>query len=236
MNKKIFTSGLFLGSLFLSSLLVAPVAAAKVLLLSVPFTSQAPLGEWRDERQQDGCEEASALMARAWLNNIKSKSKTEISKKEWREQIIALADFEQEKYQEYRDLSLADMAAWIFEDYFGYEAVSVKKIKQAGDILKELEKGNLVLAPMNGRALKNPYFTPPGPERHMIVIKGYDYNSGQFITNDPGTRRGESYRYSSKTIFNALRAYDTGYHKPFKTAPKEVLIVAPPSKQPVALK
>src|SRR3989338_7629179 len=39
---------------------------AKVLW-EVPFTSQAPRGNWKDPRQQAGCEEASVLMAMRWV-------------------------------------------------------------------------------------------------------------------------------------------------------------------------
>jgi len=220
-------SGHFLGPLLLLSFIfISPTAAlAKSLVLTVPFTSQAPLAQWKDERQQDGCEEAAALMARAWLKGEALQKTTPLIQKAWRDKIVNLSDFEQKKYGEYRDVSLNDMVAWIFKDYFKYEKVSVKPIKTAADIIRELEKGNLILTPMNGQLLKNPYFTAPGPERHMILIKGYDYQTKQFITNDPGTRRGENYRYSAKILFGAIRAYPTGYKKPIKDVVKEMLVV-----------
>ena len=40
------------------------------------------------------------------------------------------------------------------------------------------------------------YYAHPGPVRHMLLIKGYDGERGVFITNDPGTRHGESFEYS----------------------------------------
>ena len=33
----------------------------------VPFTAQAPLGNWGNVKQGNGCEEASVLMAYAWV-------------------------------------------------------------------------------------------------------------------------------------------------------------------------
>jgi hypothetical protein len=204
----------------------ASPAVKKNIVLSVPFTSQAPLFEWKDERQQDGCEEASALMALVW-----AKGGQGYTKKVWRDKIVGLSDWENKKYGEYRDVALTDMVDWIFRDYFDYSGAQIKTVKSAADIRSELEKGNLVLAPMNGQALKNPNFTSPGPERHMILIKGYDYKAKQFITNDPGTRKGENYRYSEKTIFNAIRAYKTGYKLPFGPLRKEVIVV---SKLPAA--
>ena len=51
----------------------------------VPFTSQAPTGNWDDERQQDGCEETSALMAMLWVRNktiTAKQAETEIMNKQ----------------------------------------------------------------------------------------------------------------------------------------------------------
>lgn len=196
--------------------------AGQTIVQAVPFTAQAPLAQWSDKRQQDGCEEAAAAMAMAWVKGEKGKSKAE-----WRTEILAISDFEKKEYGEYRDISLKDIKAWIFTAYYDYDGVSLKTIGSADEIREELEKGKLVLAPMNGRQLKNPYFTAPGPERHMVLIKGYDYATKQFISNDPGTRRGEDYRYPAKVIFKAIRAYTTGYHGPFAKIPKQVLVVSP---------
>ena len=199
-----------------------PVLAAAPATIdqAVPFTSQAPLGEWKDQRQQDGCEEAVAAMAMAWVGKEKN-----ITKDNWRLRILILSNFEKKKYGEYRDVSSRDIVAWLFNDYFNYQKVSLKPVKDVSDIIKELEAGHLVLLPMDGQKLKNPYFSPPGPERHMIMVRGYDYAKDQFITNDPGTRRGAAYHYSSATIFQAIRAYETGYHKPIKEVVKEMIVV-----------
>ncbi len=204
-----------------STAVVAPKASSSNFIIPVPFTSQAPLGEWSDERQQDGCEEASVVMAMAWVNGEKT-----IAKAEWLKRILALSDFEEEKYGEYRDVALKDMVSWMFNDYFGYEKIAIKPVASSSAILRELERGNIVLIPTNGRALKNPNFKSPGPEEHMILIKGYDYKMEQFITNDPGTRLGENYRYSPTVIFNAIRPYETGYKLPFpKVLVREMIVV-----------
>lgn len=60
----------------------------------------------------------------------------------------------------------------------------------------------------------------------MILIKGYDYKTKQFITNDPGTRRGENYRYSALTIFKAIRPYRTGNKVAFAKLVKEMLVIS----------
>ena len=189
----------------------------------IPFTAQAPLANWADQRQQDACEEAASLMAMAWVHGEKETDKK--SPADWEQAIISLADWEQEKYGEHRDLFLGDVIKWIFVDYFKYEKVKIKSVASSTDILVELEKGNIVLAPMNGHKLKNPYFTVPGPLTHMILIKGYDYGSHEFITNDPGTRKGENYRYSDKVVLTALNAYPTGSHEEIIKPVKAVIVV-----------
>lgn len=191
-------------------IIVIPVWAAKIIDQKVNFTAQAPLGEWSDPRQQDACEEAVALMSVNWGRNLAS-----LSLEQGRDELVLLSDFQQEKYGEYRDASLEDIVSRIFIDYFQYNKVKIKDVLKPEDIIAELEKGNLVLIPANGQVLNNPYFTPPGPERHMVLIKGYDYETKEFITNDPGTRQGANYRYAQEVLFDAIRPYKTGYHEAF---------------------
>lgn len=192
-----------------------------VILLSVPFISQAPLAHWEDARQQDGCEEAGALMAMAWaMGNI------DTSPAAAEKAIIDLADWEQETYGENLDVNIDDVASRIFQDYFNYYKVESVIIKDKEDLIAALSAGKLILAPTNGQALHNPNFKAPGPERHLVVIIGYDFKKDEFITNDPGTRRGAGYRYSSDILFKAIRAYPTGYHLPIVGAEKKVLFVS----------
>ena len=186
---------------------------------NVPFSPQAPFGNWGDQRQEDGCEEASALMAVRWANG------QGLTREEALSEILAISDFEQEKYGEYRDISVEDTIDWIFKDYFNYGKVQLKNVLTVDDIIEELNNGNIVVVPMDGQLLYNPYFTPPGPERHMILIKGYDPATKMFITNDPGTKRGESYNYSAQTIYNAILHYSTGYHEPVIRTEKVMIVV-----------
>lgn len=187
---------------------------------TVPFTSQAPTGDWEDQRQQDGCEEASALMAVYWARGERLDSNVALR------EILAISDYEQEKYGEYRDIAVDDVVKWIFKDYFKHDKALVKRDATIDDIIAELQKGNIILMPADGQKLGNPYFTAPGPERHMLVIRGYDPVAKEFITNDPGTRRGKAYRYNEYTLYNAIMAYSTGYHVPVIGMPKHIIVVS----------
>ncbi len=205
----------------IASLILLLIASPALSATTVPFIAQAPLAQWSDSRQQDGCEEATAIMAMAWVNGA-----TKLDKTNSRNLINKISDFEKKEYGEYRDVYVDDVVNNIFKGWFKYEKVKVLKKATLEQIKKELAKGNLVLVPTNGRALKNPNFKSPGPERHMVLIKAYDTKKKQFITNDPGTRNGENYRYNESLLFKAIRAYPTGYHKKIVGTEKSVIIVA----------
>lgn len=187
--------------------------------LNIPFTSQAPFGNWSDKRQQDGCEEAAALMAVYWA---RGKS---LSREKALEEIIKISDYEKEKYGEFRDASARDTMNRIIKDYLGFYNVHLRVRITKQDIINELDRGRAVIAPVNGRILKNPYYTQPGPPRHMIVISGYDQARDVFITNDPGTRQGEGWEYSGDRLYYAIRDYQTGFHLDIFEINKVMIVV-----------
>ncbi len=196
-----------------------PNFSRQFIMYDVPFTPQAPFAEWEDQRQQDGCEEASILMAMRWVQD------RDLSLSEARTIILDMADFLLVKYGEYRDTSAEDMITRIFNDYFEYYNVRLKTRVSIDDIKEELRRGNIILAPTNGRLLGNPYFSGEGPEYHALIIKGYDERTGEFITNDPGTKRGESYRYKYEVMENAIADYPTGFHRPRLQDNKTVIVI-----------
>jgi len=191
------------------------------IILSVPFIAQAPLGDWSDPRQQDACEEAGVLMAMAWI-----KDRGDIDPVVAQAEIIALADWQQEKFGEHRDLHIADVATRLFGDYFNYQLVEIKTLNNKFDLIQALKENKIILIPSDGQALANPYFTPPGPERHLLVVIGYNPKTDEFITNDPGTRQGSSFVYPADQLFNAIRVYPSGYHEEIVQSDKLGLIVS----------
>lgn len=195
-----------------------PTTSNKVLQ-NVPFTSQAPYGKWSDLRQEDGCEEASSLMAVKWARNEK------LTSEEALKEILGSSDYTLKKYQEYRDLSITDTLNWVIKDYFNYNNAAILKDITLDKIIAELTKGNVIIAPINGQIVGNPYFVAPGPINHMLVIRGYDPDKKVFITNDPGTRRGELYEYNEQVLYKAIRTYPTGAHEPNNEINKDVIVV-----------
>jgi len=139
--------------------------------------------------------------------------------------IARIADYEEKNYGGYHDTSVEDTAKRIIQGYFGSANFEVKKDIAIKDIIDQVKNGRLVIAPFDGRRLGNPYYTAPGPERHNLVIRGYDSAKKEFITNDPGTKRGEGYRYNEEILYNALRDYPTGDHQPIVQIEKNIIAV-----------
>lgn len=194
-----------------------PLPESKIIE-GVPFTSQSPFGDWADPRQQHGCEEASLLMAHCFLSG------EGLSKEKALTEIFAMSAYEEENYGGFHDLSLEDTLKF-YRAYYGYERSFVKFDIDADDIKREIAKGSPVIVPMDGTKLGNPYYTAPGPERHELIVKGYDDRAGEFVTNDPGTRFGEDYRYDYETFMGAIRAYKTGNEVPIGPVEKGMLVI-----------
>lgn len=204
---------------FFESPSVTATLAQKVISI-VPFTSQAPFGDWKDPRQQDGCEEASALMAMRWVTG------QNLNPREALTEILAISQYQEKNFGNYHDSNARDTVERIFKGYYGFTGAIAKSNISIQDIKEEINKDNLVIIPVNGQKLGNPNFTAPGPERHMLVVLSYDSQNDQFVTNDPGTRKGKNYRYKSSVIQNALLDYPTGNHVPITSQSTAMIVVS----------
>ena len=188
-------------------------------LLNIAFTSQAPAGDWDDTRQQEGCEEASVIMAVKWARN------EPLTSSEAETLIKEMSDWENKTFGSYYDTSVADTASRLFEGYFNFHNIEVKQNIDADDIISSVNTSHPVLVAVDGQKLDNPNFIGGGPLRHMILIVGYDAAKNEFITHDPGTQYGKNYRYAKTTIQNALRDYPSGNHAPLTPMPTSMIVV-----------
>lgn len=162
------------------------------------FVSQAPYAVW-DELHQEACEEASMIMVDKYFKGLNLTAHT------MEQGILDLVKWQTQN--DYRVDLTAQEAVDIINDYFGLTAqvsidVTVERIKQ------ELFSGKIIIVPAAGRKLGNPYFQTPGPIYHMLVIKGYDDVAKEFITNDPGTKRGKDFRYQYQKLISAIHDWD----------------------------
>jgi len=182
--------------------------------LDAPFIVQAPFGNWSDPVFQNACEEASIVMAMGWVNGTKT-----ITPQDAKSQIEKIVNFENKTLGYNADTDVSDVQK-IFNQYFHYQSALAKEKATLSDIKDSLSQGNLVIVPAFGRALHNPNYTAPGPIAHMLVITGYDPAAKEFITNDPGTRKGSRYRYDENVLFDAIWEYPSGPDAPTVPAGK----------------
>lgn len=176
------------------------VSANKINVFKVPFTPQAPFAKW-DTLHEEACEEASMLMvAEYFKQNPKLQLPADYAEKE----ILRLVSWEEQSHYA-MDITGIEVVK-ILKDYFGLSARVAPY--NANDLRAVLLKKQPVIIPASGRKLGNPYFKRPGPLYHMLVVKGFQGN--EFITNDPGTKRGENFRYTEKTLSKAIHDWNGG--------------------------
>ncbi len=184
----------------------------------IPFVVQAPRGEWKNPLFQNGCEEASVLIA------ARSGQREPISDAEAEKEILALSGLSAKLFGTSVDTSAKDTLG-LFRAYTGRgDGILLDQV--TGETLRAaLDRDEILIVPVDGRSLKNPHFTVPGPETHMLVIFDYDEETNEYITHDPGTRFGASYRYAKDRLENAIRDYPTGDHLPRTSIEKRAIAI-----------
>lgn len=174
------------------------------LRLDVPFLSQAPKKDWAMP-YQEACEEASVLMVQAYFAG----KRVNFTPEEGDRAILSMVDWAAQQYgPELVDMSAAEVATMV-EGYMPGLKATVRPLKTADDIKRELAKGFPVILPADGKRLENPRFRNGGPRYHMLVIKGY-LEDGRWITNDPGTQFGENFLYSQQNLLDSARDWNGG--------------------------
>jgi VanZ family protein len=167
------------------------------VLITVPFTTQAPFANW-DARHEEACEEASLIMVKYFLDG--KKLDKDVAEKE----IQDIMDFEIKKYGDDTDSTVAEIVR-LAKDYYKIDNLKVIYDFSKEDLKEQLSLRKPIIVPAAGRLLSNPNFTPPGPLYHNLVLIGYDGNI--IITNDPGTRKGQNYTYPIGTLYSAIHDF-----------------------------
>lgn len=168
---------------------------------NVPFTSQAPTGNW-DALHEEACEEASVLMVLRYFHG------TSIGSSQQADDAIVDLVAKNEALGFPVDDTAVQIVTLIHSLDPAIEATLLKNPTE--EQLKEvLSAGSLVIVPAAGRDLGNPYYTAPGPLYHMLVIRGYT-RDGYVITNDPGTKRGANYVYRWAVLLDAMHDWNGG--------------------------
>lgn len=194
-----------------------PPSPTTFLIEQVPFTPQAPHAVW-DTLHEDACEEAAVLMAARYTRGERSGLINPDSAEAEIQKIVA---WEREEFGYFEDTT-AEQTAQILREYYSINNVSVRHDISITDIKKELGQGKLVIVPAAGRLLGNPFFKQPGPIYHMLLLIGYTKDT--IITNDPGTKRGEGFRYKNDVLFNAIHDW-TGSDDTIAQGRKAMIVV-----------
>lgn len=194
------------------------------ILLQVPYTTQAPLGNW--DKHQESCEAATLTMVLSYWQHDKSV-------------VIdphvadtSIAQIDGMKVQ----LDLTDqLLGQLAENHFGY---SYRVLPNTVDTIREqLSAGRPLIAEVRTHGLGNPNY--PGYRYHyeesgwsvphFIVIIGYD-STGVWL-NDAGISRGRGYHISYAQLAHAIDDLDE--HHPNLAQGQVLLLIAPELPQRV---
>ncbi len=193
--------------------LVSPsVIPNSYLIKNFPFQSQAPLGNW-DALHEEACEEASLILVKFW------KDGKQVSAQTMEDEIQKMVAWES-AHDYAQDASVQQMAQ-IAQDYYKMAKPSPEYDITIADIKRAVSENHPVIIPAAGQLLGNPYFTPPGPVYHMMVVIGYSGNS--IIVQDVGTRRGDHYQYNQEILLNAI--HDWAGSKDNVTSGRKAMLV-----------
>jgi len=182
--------------------------------LKVPFVPQAPFGVW-DDLHNNACEETAILLVHYY------KKGSSLSKEQADSEIKKMVDYQIKKYGEHKDLNAQEIAD-LAKEFYGYKSVRVEYDFSWEEVKKKIVEGKPVIVPTAGYLLNNPYYRRPGPVYHALVIRGY--NAKELITNDPGTKRGEGYRYSYQTLDRAIHNW-TGSPETIEQGKRVMIII-----------
>ena len=173
-----------------------PVELPLKINLEVPFMSQAPLTVW-DSLHEDACEEASLLMIKHFIDKTTISSPSSFDS-----EINKMIDYEESNGYG-PSITLQDLAVIAKTEY---DLVGEIHTATISSLRTELAAGRPVIVGAAGKILPNPNFRNGGPNYHMLVIKGY--NSTEFTTDDPGTRKGHNFVYTYDDLMNAIHNWN----------------------------
>lgn len=165
---------------------------------SIPFISQAPLGDWKSP-WSDYAEEAILLM-------LQKRGESLGSARSLSSELLSLDEQITQKFGA-NPILTAQQTLETITDILGLEATLTEELTES-DLKAYLDQGNVLVLPVNGRTLESPHYTKPGPEHHMLLVT--DYTEDGFLVQDPGTARGENFFFESKILLASIQDLDGG--------------------------
>ena len=176
------------------------------LRLAVPFTTQAPLGDWANH--QESCEEANLAQVVAYWSGDHS---TVLDPGTANRTINALTSWQVKHWGSEDDLTDVRLGQ-LAEAYYGYQYEVLPLTDQA--MHEQLKAGRPVILGVTTHGLGNPHY--PGyaahylqrgySVSHFITIVGYDGSS--YVLNDPGLTPGRGYHVEYSQLLFAIGNLD----------------------------
>ena len=171
--------------------------------VSVPFTPQAPGGDW-SEPWQNACEETSLYMVTNFYEE------DDIKKEEAIEEIKSIFAVKNEEINVSLDESLATISELIEKLDLPFTTTIVYD-PTVDDLKEELAENRPIIVPVYAPELGN----IPGVDYHVLVLVGYDDETQEFIVNDPAKTDGQGVHYAYDVFMEAIHDlnsedYDAG--------------------------
>ena len=176
------------------------------LRLAVPFTTQAPLGDWA--KHQESCEEANLAQIHAyWTGDNSAVLDPGIADRT----INGLVNWQVKNWGSEDDLTDVRLGQ-LAEAYYGYAYEVLPLTDQA--MHEQLKAGHPVILGVTTHGLGNPrypgyaahYLQPGYSVSHFITIVGYDGSS--YVLNDPGLTPGRGYHVEYSQLQFAINNLD----------------------------
>jgi uncharacterized protein YvpB len=182
-----------------------PVNLPPAVILPVPFTPQAPLGNWA--QRQHTCEEASLVMVDRYLHGDHSGNLID-------SQTAEAAINQITGWKPSVDLTTQQVGE-LAKKYLGWQF----KVMPADrlNMKQQLALGRPLIVGVRTHGLGNPnypgyrnHFEDPNYSvSHYLVVVGYE--SDNYVLNDPGLTRGKGYHISFDQLMHAIDDLDQAY-------------------------
>lgn len=177
--------------------------ASSYFMLSVPYVSEAPEGDWSGN-WVNACEEATITMVEYYYKGYQN-----VSVYEAKTSLQKLFDEEDNRYGNNKNADASQMHEMI-SAFESFESIIVEN-PTIDQIKNELLNGRPVISLHRGFTLNNPNipFSPTKSSYHTVVVVGFDDVSQEFITHDPGDDvDGVNHRYSYESFMSSLHNYN----------------------------
>jgi hypothetical protein len=183
-----------------------PVNLPVAVSLPVPFTPQAPLGNWAD--RQHTCEEASLVMVDRYLHGDHSGTLIDAHTAD-------SAINQVTTWKPAQDLTTQQVGE-VAQKYMGwaYKVLPATRL----NMKQQLALGRPLIVGVRTHGLGNPNY--PGYSSHYeqtgwsvshyLVVAGYD-DKDTYILNDPGLTRGHGYHIGYDQLMHAIDDLDQAY-------------------------